>query len=60
MRIDDDDLKRDLTEAAGRDLPGAEFDEAVDQFSDEWNRGTPDQARFEQEYLLAVGSRVGG
>jgi len=29
MRIDDDDLKRDLTEAAGRDLPGAEFDEAV-------------------------------
>ena len=42
---------------AGRDGREAEFDEAVEQFSDEWNRGTPDQARFEQEYLLAVGSR---
>jgi SAM-dependent methyltransferase len=45
---------------AGRDGREDEFDEAVDQFSDEWNRGTPEQARFEQEYLLAVGSRVGG
>jgi ubiquinone/menaquinone biosynthesis C-methylase UbiE len=35
----------------------AEFDEAFSRFSDEWNRGTPDQARFEQEYLLAVGTR---
>lgn len=25
---------------------------------DEWNRGTPDQARFEKEYLLAVGTRA--
>jgi SAM-dependent methyltransferase len=45
---------------AGRDGREDEFDEAVDQFSDEWNRGAADQARFEQEYLLAVGSRVGG
>ena len=35
----------------------AEFEEALDQFCDEWNRGTPDQARFEKEYLLAVGRR---
>ena len=35
----------------------AEFDEALDRFCDEWNLGTPDRARFEQEYLLAVGTR---
>jgi hypothetical protein len=36
----------------------AEFDEALASFCDEWNRGTPEQARFEQEYLLAVGTRA--
>ncbi len=36
----------------------AEFDEALDHFCDEWNRGTADDARFEKEYLLAVGTRV--
>jgi hypothetical protein len=36
----------------------AEFDEALNRFCDEWNRGTPDQARFEKEYLLAVGTRA--
>src|SRR5687768_16432199 len=36
----------------------AEFDEAVDRFCDEWNRGDDDQAQFEQEYLLAVGTRA--
>jgi SAM-dependent methyltransferase len=36
----------------------AEFNEALDRFCDEWNRGTADRARFEQEYLLAVGRRV--
>ncbi len=35
----------------------AEFDEALDRFCDEWNRGTPDRARFEKEYLLAVATR---
>ena len=35
----------------------AEFDEALDRFCDEWNRGSADQARFEKEYLLAVGTR---
>jgi SAM-dependent methyltransferase len=35
-----------------------EFDAALDQFCDEWNRGTQDEARFEMEYLVAVGTRV--
>ena len=35
----------------------SELDEALDQFCDEWNRGTADDARFEQEYLVAVGTR---
>ena len=35
----------------------AEFDDALDRFCDEWNRGTPDDTRFEMEYLLAVGTR---
>ena len=39
----------------GRD---AELDEALDRFCDEWNLGTPDNARFEMEYLLAVGTRA--
>jgi SAM-dependent methyltransferase len=39
---------------SGRD---AEFDEAVDRFCDEWNRGTADRARFEMQYLLSVGTR---
>ncbi len=35
----------------------AEFNEALDQFCDQWNRGTAGRARFEQEYLLATGTR---
>jgi SAM-dependent methyltransferase len=35
-----------------------EFDTAVNQFCDEWNRGTPERARFEQEFIIAVGKRV--
>ncbi len=34
-----------------------ELDEALARFGAEWNRGTPERARFEQEYLLAVGTR---
>ena len=41
--------------AGGRE---AEFDEALDRFCDEWNQGTAERARFEQEYLLAVGTRT--
>jgi SAM-dependent methyltransferase len=36
----------------------AEFDDALDSFCDEWNRGTAEQARFEKEYLIAVGTRA--
>ena len=36
----------------------AEFDEALDSFCKEWNRGSDDDARFEKEYLIAVGTRV--
>jgi SAM-dependent methyltransferase len=35
-----------------------EFNEALDAFCDEWNRGTSDDARFEQEYLIAIGTRA--
>jgi hypothetical protein len=40
--------------ASGRER---EFNDAVDRLFDQWNLGTADQARFEQEYLLAVGIR---
>lgn len=36
-----------------------EFDQTLDEFAEEWNRGGPDAARFEKEYLLAVGTRRG-
>jgi SAM-dependent methyltransferase len=42
---------------AAREGREAEFDEALDRFCDEWDRGTPGAARFEKEYLLAVGTR---
>jgi SAM-dependent methyltransferase len=42
---------------AKRNGQGAEFDDAVNAFCDEWNRGTDERARFEQEYLLSVGTR---
>ena len=34
-----------------------ELNEALDRFCDEWNRGTADDARFEKEYLVVVGTR---
>jgi SAM-dependent methyltransferase len=43
---------------ASRTEREVEFDEALNEFCDEWNRGTPEQARFEKEYLLAVGTRA--
>jgi SAM-dependent methyltransferase len=43
---------------AERDGREAELDQAFDEFCDEWNRGTPEKARFEQEYLLAIGTRA--
>ncbi|GAB4079453.1 class I SAM-dependent methyltransferase [Modestobacter muralis] len=38
----------------GREL---DFDAALAAFCREWDRGTPEQARFEMQYLLAVGTR---
>ena len=35
-----------------------EFDQVVRDFCDEWNRGSADDARFEKEYLVAVGKRA--
>jgi SAM-dependent methyltransferase len=43
---------------AGRSERADEFDMVLDGFCDEWNLGSPDRARFEQEYLLAVGTRA--
>ncbi|HYY83342.1 MAG TPA: class I SAM-dependent methyltransferase [Beijerinckiaceae bacterium] len=34
-----------------------ELDAALSVFCDEWNLGTPERARFEQEYLVVVGTR---
>jgi SAM-dependent methyltransferase len=36
----------------------AELDAALDELCDEWNRGTAEQAHFEMEYLLSVGTRA--
>jgi SAM-dependent methyltransferase len=34
-----------------------EFDAALDAFCDDWNLGTADDARFEMEFLVAVGTK---
>ena len=34
-----------------------ELNAAIDAFCDEWNRGSDEDARFQQEYLVAVGTR---
>ncbi len=36
-----------------------EFDRALSEFCAEWNRGSDEDARFEMEYLLAVGRNAG-
>jgi SAM-dependent methyltransferase len=43
---------------AEKDGRAEELDKALDEFCDEWNRGTEDDARFEKEYLVAVGTRA--
>jgi len=42
---------------AEKDGRADEFDSAIDAFCTEWDRGEPGQARFEMEYLVAVGTR---
>jgi SAM-dependent methyltransferase len=44
---------------AAKDGREAQFDAALDAFCDEWNRGSDDQARFEMQYLVTVGTVVG-
>lgn len=36
-----------------------EFDQALGAFCQEWNRGGAEEARFEKEYLIAVGRKRG-
>ena len=43
---------------AERNGRAEEFDDALDAFCDEWNLGTADQARFEKEFLVSVGTRL--
>lgn len=43
---------------AAREGREAEFDAAIDAFCDTWDRGTPGAARFEKEFLIAVGTRT--
>jgi SAM-dependent methyltransferase len=43
---------------ASKDGREGDLDEALNRFCDEWNRGTDDRARFEQEYLVVVGTRA--
>jgi SAM-dependent methyltransferase len=35
-----------------------ELDGLIDEFCDEWNLGSDDDARFEMEYLISVGTRA--
>jgi SAM-dependent methyltransferase len=42
-------------QAEGREQ---ELMDALYAFAEEWNRGSADDARFEQEYLLAVGTKL--
>lgn len=42
---------------AQKDGRAEEFDQALDAFCDKWDLGAGGQARFEKEFLLAVGTR---
>lgn len=44
---------------AEKDGRAEEFDQALSEFCGEWNRGGEDSARFEMEYLVAVGRKRG-
>ena len=43
---------------AARNGKDGEFDAALDAFCDKWDIGAPGAARFEKEYLVAVGTRA--
>ncbi len=44
---------------ARKDGREEELEQAIAAFCDEWNLGSPDDARFEQEYLVSAGRRAG-
>ncbi|HYF24484.1 MAG TPA: class I SAM-dependent methyltransferase [Baekduia sp.] len=46
---------RNNAAAGGRE---AELDKALDEFCDEWNVGSAERARFEQEYLVIAGRKA--
>ena len=39
----------------GQVIASAHSKETLDAFCDDWNRGTPEESRFEKEYLVTVG-----
>ncbi len=43
---------------ASSDGREGDLDDALDRFCDEWNLGSEEDARFEQEYLVVVGTRA--
>ena len=43
---------------AAKDGRENDLDEALERFCEEWNLGTAEKARFEQEYLVSVGTRA--
>jgi hypothetical protein len=43
---------------AANDGRADELDQAIDEFCRKWNRGSDDDARFEMEYLIAVGTKA--
>jgi hypothetical protein len=42
---------------ARKDGREEEFEQTLDAFCDEWNRGTPERARFGLEYLVTAATR---
>ena len=48
-----------MTQAnARKDGREAEFEAALQRFCEDHDRGTPDQARFEMQYLVSVGTKA--
>ncbi|MGQ1837364.1 class I SAM-dependent methyltransferase [Kocuria turfanensis] len=43
---------------AAREGRAEEFDAALDELCERWNRGTADRARFDMEYLVTTGTRT--
>jgi hypothetical protein len=42
---------------AEKDGREGDLDRALDEFCEEWNKGSAEDAYFEQEYLVAAGTR---